>query len=51
MVEMLAKGATTEELAFLHMPLGRSETRATVYSRWILSELEGWITRNRLGEL
>ena len=33
------------------MPLGRSETEAVVHPRWMTSELEGWITRNRLGEL
>ena len=48
MGEMLL--ATTEEPTFLPMPLGRSETKALGYPRWITSELEGWITRNRLDE-
>ena len=48
---MLALGATTEGRTFLPLPLGRSETKALVYPRWIASEGEGWITRNRLGEL
>ena len=48
---MLALGATTEGRTFLPLPLGRSETKALVYPRWIASEGEEWITRNRLGEL
>ena len=48
---MLALGATTEGRTFLPLPLGRSETKALAYPRWIASEGEEWITRNRLGEL